>query len=593
MLKVGFFSILATVFLLQTSCSSGGGGTTVVTTPTEAAYCSTTTSYSGGVTVTGTATYNRRQVTTGPCQLGASVSGGPIRFAEVNVLSNGQIIQCGETDANGQFSVVVPANINAEIRINSRGDNNHVKVSVLDSPNVNGYYSLSHTFSTVGASGTYAIGGLNAPVTGDILGGAFAIYDNIVKANQVLRYLVCGTSVNTTCAGFSVAPKATVYWAPGVNPGTYFGSSSAVSFYEVGASKLYILGGINGNTTTQDTDHFDEAVVVHEYAHFLDDQLSKSDSRGGFHNGNFVLDARLVWGEGWANFLSSVIRNNTKYTDTFGNTSGSTGCFFDYDLDLNGGVPGALDIAVGTGEGVFREMAIARALWDAVDPIENLPAAGTVGADGGGTDDNATDAVNQAGNSSFTKFWNLMVGTWKTTTANFRNAGRFFELLADATINASSVLTFQKILNDTTHYAKPLPTAAGACNITIDAIAANNCPSAPVLCTAGQRHYCCSNQYYNNDFYDVNWDGSFTTIAITRVSGTANLDLYLYKQGYDFGSDNTDAVRTSTTAGGDESINLSGLSHGRYLLNVSVATAGGNPASTDYQIRVNGTQVCP
>jgi hypothetical protein len=47
-----------------------------------------------------------------------------------------------------------------------------------------------------------------------------------------------------------------------------------------------------------DTDEFDTHVVVHEWGHYFESAVSRSDSPGGNHALGDLLDARLAFGEG-------------------------------------------------------------------------------------------------------------------------------------------------------------------------------------------------------------------------------------------------------------------------------------------------------
>lgn len=588
-------------------CSKpGANNTPAVPAPSsvpEAGYCTSVQTYSAGLTVTGSAAFNIRASSS--AGLGAEVAGGSIRFAEVQVLDeSGNVVQCGETDTNGNFSLVVPKGHTLKLNVNSRSQNSHVNASVLNNPTSNQYYSLSTSFSSNTGNASLNVGTLTASATGDILGGAFNILFNLLRANESLRYYVCG-GINTSCTGFSVAPKVQTYWAKGVNPYVYFGGdpTSGLSFYVPGSDKLYILGGINGDVNSSDTDHFDDSVISHEYGHFIEDHYAKTDSPGGSHDASHILDARLMWGEGWADFFSSAVRGSKIYRDTYGNIDGganSTGCFFNYDIDANSNGGFQLDVPGSTGEGNFREFTITRAFWDAIDPTP-LPGASAPGANGGATDDNTNDTLTQP----FLNFWNVFHGNaFPGSSEHFRAVGRFLELENNSTLNSSAVLSFQKINPNRKDYALPLPTKINT-----------NCPASPsptptpipitandpsqcnmggqVVCNRGQLDACCSNQMASNDFYDVNYDGSFSTISLTHVSGPAQIDLYLYQDGYTFGSQ-SDIVRSDIQANSsNRSINLSGLAAGHYLLNVNVYTGNGNPAASSYQLFVNGTQVCP
>jgi hypothetical protein len=142
------------------------------------------------------------------------------------------------------------------------------------------------------------------------------------------------------------------------------------------ASGMYIMGGVNGDTCA-DTDHFDNSVLVHEYGHFLEKDFGHSDSPGGSHNGNGIIDPRLAWSEGWANFFQSAVHGDRNYVDTTGNISCSSGTGVQIDLNLEIPQSGQDKMSPSTylGEGVFREVSVSRVLWDT---MENDPSA-TVG----------------------------------------------------------------------------------------------------------------------------------------------------------------------------------------------------------------------
>ncbi len=611
-IKLGLIFILFFILTnyIGIACSSGGGNNGAqapspacypsvrsaasVTPSKESAYCSFNLTFGNPVTVQGLAQFNVRQVS--GAGFGAEILGGGIPWAEVQVLdANGSIIQCTETDGSGNFSFTAPRNQNLTVSINSRSFNSHAKVSVLTAPGSDGVYSLSQSFSTATAAASINIGTLTAPATGTVMGGAFNIHSNIVRANDSLRFFVCGSNSPPGCAGFSVAPKITAYWSKGVNPSIYIGQSDPLSFYEVGADQLYILGGSNGDVDSSDTDHFDDAIITHEYGHFIEDHYARTDSPGGPHNGSNILDARLMWGEGWANFFSSAIRANKIYRDCYGTPLGTTGCFLNYDVDKNSNFGSAIDVPSASGEGNFHEFAITRALWDSVDPIRNIAGGATSGSNGGAGDDNLTESVTQP----FANFWTTFTGQFPGASQHFRGVGLFLELNNDPAINGSNVLSSQSILPSRQDYGKPLPVTTGpGCLGKTISIFANDPATCTIgsqqVCVRGNLHNCCSNQFASNDFYDVNYDGSFSTISLTRTSGSAELNLYLYREVYTFGNQCDMAVVSTVGSAANKSISLRGLPLGHYMLNVNVFTGNGNPSSPSaYQLFVNSNQVCP
>lgn len=90
------------------------------------------------------------------------------------------------------------------------------------------------------------------------------------------------------------------------------------SFYS-SDNRLFLLG-MDG----VDTEEFDDHVIAHEWGHYFEDALSRSDSIGGAHSLGERLDMRVAFGEGWATALSGMALDDAQYCDTLGagNASG-------------------------------------------------------------------------------------------------------------------------------------------------------------------------------------------------------------------------------------------------------------------------------
>jgi hypothetical protein len=83
------------------------------------------------------------------------------------------------------------------------------------------------------------------------------------------------------------------------------------SSYWGGIDSLFILGD-----DTDDTDEFDDHIVAHEWGHYFEDALSRSDSIGGPHYLGESLDARLAFSEGFASALGAMGLDDPVYCDT-------------------------------------------------------------------------------------------------------------------------------------------------------------------------------------------------------------------------------------------------------------------------------------
>lgn len=566
------------------------GGDTTATVP-EASYCVSGSKSAGSnpLTITGVSARYQYYATIsegGSTGLSNTTSTQWIPYAEVVITdSTGNIVQCSETDASGvvtSFQIPKVAGTYT-LSVNSRSFNAKNKVSVLQDVSSNSHYSASMNFTVTGSEGSSK--NLSSIITATVssssrLGAAFHILYNIYLANEYLRSTLSDPSF--------VTEKVSIYWKAGFNPGAYVGTSSPLSFYIQGSRQLYILGGSNGDSSTSDFDHFDDSVILHEFGHFLEDVYSKSDSQGGSHNGNFIIDPRLAWSEGWANFFqAAVIRSvdttrGKYYIDTVGGAIA-----IKFNLSVSGGST-TYDQVTQAGEGTFREVSVSRTLWKAIAPAAAPTAPSPAGAE-----------------IPFAAVWKIFSDSSagiKNPLQNFRNIGLFNSLFTtEITSNYNSKLTaWGDILNNekqnsTTHdYADAVSVQASCGSYPRDIL-----PVADSTFASIPR----SNLLRSNDFYLFYYSGGGGTINLTYTTtnppasaSNIDLDLYVYKQGYVYQEDYHEAIGYSTGGvvlksdraygtfeTGSESVPVSSLSPGYYLINVKANTYNKTLA------QVNGT----
>lgn len=591
-------------FLLLTACEPSAPSDDSPVENPEAAYCGAAdaTSYSGTTTtVLGTATFQYRPLvlTSNRGLYGNPVSLG-VTYAEVRIFdSAGNSIQCGETDQNGNFSLVIPqptASSNYTVKVYSRSFTSKVKASVLKDIYNSEPYSISTTF-TVGASSTTVaiptpfVASARMSEDSDVTGGAFNILADVFWANEYLRANGGSTSF--------VADKVSVFWQAGFNPYSYYDAPSVLaSFYVASEDHLYILGGKNGDVKASDTDHFDDSVVIHEYGHFLEAHYGHSDSPGGSHNGNFVIDPRLAWSEGWANYFQGAVQNNIIYSSSYSGpkkgTSGFTGYvdtvgFANDSVEGSGSTNGIqinrslteLNSAAtydksSTNEGIFREFSISRSLFKSMTNSGGIPF--------------------QAIWDTFKEMRNSHSPAYK-----FMNFGLFnsvLQTILDTDYSSQSQTTWTSVLSEeyqvknTTLYGRYLATQAPT---------SGSCPEIAMTPVVDQTlSYDRSNQLMSNDFFIYYHDGSSKKIGLkSRNSGTKIIDmnLYVYTDGYYYSEEIQEAQSSfsnSTMARRSKSINvsntnetelvdMSGLPAGYYMINAKASTY--NKTSSD----LNGT----
>jgi hypothetical protein len=519
-----------------------------------------------------------------------AVSARPIRFAEVRVSdASGQVTQCGETAGDGSFSLNLPADGNSyQVAVTSRSDNAHNTAYVMNNPMNNSYYQVS---TSVIASANPAPVQLVARASGNLIGGAFNILDQILNAQEFLRTQTagCGSAPSPNyrpgCQPFSADLKRDIvntYWTPGLSPGIYQGTTAGVSYYLMGKSQLYILGGVDGDTDSSDMDQFDDSVIIHEYGHFIEDHFGKPDTPGGSHSGNAIIDPRLAWGEGWADFFQAAVTGVPYYRDTYGHVGcgdvACTGVFFNEVLDPSlcaSGDPICYQDVPTTGslgEGNYHEFSITRALWSVIKP--------------------------SAGVSQFSEIWTTLNGSdssMRTIDDHFKSLGRFDLLQSESSGHAdwSSAANSEEQITNLSSYAAPLLVASG-CSPTSSTMTIQRFPGDDGSFTT-------SNMYQNNRFFSYQHSGGPLNVQLSwsgSSSTQTDLDLYLYESGYVFGDANSILASDSTqNPGVSGTADLStSLPAGRYLINVMAYTGGyttSTPTPTPFTLTINGQTACP
>lgn len=517
-------------------------------------------------------------------------SARPIRHAEVRVTdATGVLVQCAETDANGDFSFQLAKNTgNATVAVTARSNNSSNTAYVMTDPTSNAHYSLSATFpTTASSSGTLMV----AAGDGEALGGAFNILDQIHFAQDYLRTETANCSTGAApnyfpdCTPVSTIPLVNVYWKAGKSPGDYIGVDGGISYYLNGKRELYILGGINGNMDKSDTDHFDNSIIVHEYGHFVEDQFAKPDSPGGSHDGKSIIDPRLSWGEGWADFFQAAVTGIAIYRDTYGHTGctgtdyrgqACTGTNFTELIDPTGGdsyndAPDTTNGGSGI-EGNFREFSVARLLYD---------------------------VAKVGGTSKFAEIWAALTGPtagMKVVADPFKNIARLHRIQQASSgavdwsaLRGTSGENQTKVTgtSTTSYFATPIGTCATAVTMNVRKVASDD--------GSFER----SDLLRNNDFFyyshpggTLNWNVAWTG------AGTVDLDLYVYNTTYMYGRESSVLAFKRTVASGtsgSENITAS-LPAGTYMLNVQADTSiYGTTASaaTAYTMTLNGSNICP
>ncbi|HET7202393.1 MAG TPA: hypothetical protein VFI92_03410 [Steroidobacteraceae bacterium] len=273
----------------------------------------------------------------------AAITAEPAREVIVEVISSSDqsVLASTTTDANGSYTTTVSSNTSVKVRARAqtRRATPGWDVRVLNNTNGNALYVLdSSAFCTDAAtitknlladSGWPDFGGTNYASTR--ASAPFAILDSIYSAVQFVR-ANGGSALHLPALSvfWSKDNRGTGNWDPGIgeiSTGTQY-SNQAIGGFPAG---IYVLGDEGA-----DTDEFDQHVIVHEFQHFLEDAISRTESPAGPHTLEDKLDMRLAFSEGYANAFSAMVLDDPVYRDSFGTQQAES---FFIDLESNANSP--------------------------------------------------------------------------------------------------------------------------------------------------------------------------------------------------------------------------------------------------------------
>lgn len=278
---------------------------------------STTQVQSTGQTLSGVIRYER--VPHNPSTNGLNynaIFATPVRGATVQLLNDSNAVLDETTSANdGSYAFHVSANAQVRVRVLSqlRPASSQWDVQVVDNTQGDLVYALDGALAGTGSSNQtrdlLAESGWTGASYGDPRASApFAILDDIYDA--ILDFVAVDANV--------LFPELRVNWSPNntsASSGNFDTGAIGTSFYtrlSNGQSNIFVLGAEN-----VDTDEFDGHIIVHEWGHYFEDRLSRSDSIGGPHGRGDRLDMRVAFGEGFGNALSGIVKDDPFYRDSF------------------------------------------------------------------------------------------------------------------------------------------------------------------------------------------------------------------------------------------------------------------------------------
>lgn len=387
----------AFLFLLLTMLTSCGGD---VKAELESGVAEDTGS---SVTLSGTVSYTHYSVnqTTGIDYTSSTEE--PIRGAVVELQnSSGTVLATGNSTETGGYSFSAPANSTVRVVVKAAlGSATSPHVTVVDNTNSGALYGLYFDVTT-GSSDLLYSADFNAnsgwdgtSYSGERAAAPFAVLDTIYQAEALIKSADPDVQFPTLVVNWSKNNKPT-------------DGDLSLALGEIGTShyqngNLYILGAEN-----LDTDEYDTHVMAHEWGHYFEDKLGRSDSIGGRHGPEDILDPRVAFGEGWGNALSGMVFNDSLYIDTGGTSQATINLNMDLDSDS------VLDSKTTTNgdlvDGFYSEASVQEILYDLFDS-------------GTSDDDNVS--------LGFKPIYDVMVGGQKTTSA-YTTIFSFLKYLKDA-----------------------------------------------------------------------------------------------------------------------------------------------------------------
>lgn len=250
----------------------------------------------------------------------------PARAVTVQLLDSlNNPISSTRTDSDGQYQFNVEANRQVKVRVKAALDANNYAIAVKDNTRSGAEYVLD---GSLAASGTNEVqtrdlharlGWNGTTYTGERQSAPFAILDAVYES--LMMVLDADPSISL--------PPLTVYWSVNniASSGSFDEGDIGSSLYSTGATAIYVLGHADN-----DTDEFDKSVIQHEFGHYIEDKLSRSESIGGSHQLGLPLDMRVAFGEGFGNAFASMSSGSPYYLDTYGQSQ-SNG--FGFNVETN------------------------------------------------------------------------------------------------------------------------------------------------------------------------------------------------------------------------------------------------------------------
>lgn len=308
---------------------AGCGGSAESPAVPQTALASQPTSATGSTEITGKVTYDRVPHTLSSGLDYANTRVMPVRGAVVEaVTASGEVLDTGVLDAGGNYALTVDAGTEVRVQIKSQLLSNATakwNFSVTDNTQGNQLYALQGSLAGSGTNSRqtrnlHAPHGWTGQSYGNVRAAApFAILDTVFLAVQSFAQIDADIDF----------PELEIRWSP--ENKTVIGNKvlgqigTSAYFPEIDDGTIYLLG-----EEGRDTDEYDPHVILHEWGHYFEHRMSRTDSLGGLHSLNDRLDPRVAFSEAWGNALSAILLKDPTYRDSSGSHQSSG---FSFDLE--------------------------------------------------------------------------------------------------------------------------------------------------------------------------------------------------------------------------------------------------------------------
>jgi hypothetical protein len=465
------------------------------------------------VNVTGTINYEHVPVNTTTRTLNTSaIVNRPARGITINLVVNeATIVASTTTNSKGEYTfsnVSVSATTFSIIAVSEMVKTtsptyNFKVVNTVTNGSIGTAYAISSSSQNTSSCTTSCTVNVTA-LDSNRGSGAFSILDVVYTAIQ--KILIADAT--------TVFPQLNIKWTSTSTNGSFFTTSATTC--GTGVPNCVVLLG----NRSSDSDEFDLHVIAHEFTHYLESALSRSDSIGGSHSTNDTLEPRIAYGEGLGNAMGAIFLDNPVYTDT----------------TAAGGFNLQMETPTHTNNGFFSEGSVQSVIWDLYDSVSD-----------------SKNAQNDTLNYSFAKIWAAVIALRNITnityihdfilalkTANPGDTAAINNILTMESIAASegaegNVATKASANTSNAHSCtggtanypyNPIVQALGTTGVVVNAVAlagSQNCGMTSVA----------NNKLFGSKFYRMTAanSGTFSVVATDGGGNTEDPDVYITSQG--------------------------------------------------------------